>query len=56
VIPGIGIAILAIHWTDGALAHAVTVAACLVIGSLAGWLAYVFVERPLLKATKRERG
>ena len=47
VVPAIGVGIMALHWTSGT-AQALTVAACLVAGSLAGWIVYVLVERPIL--------
>ncbi len=47
VLPAVGVGIMALHWTSGT-AQASTVAACLVAGSLAGWLVYVLVERPIL--------
>jgi peptidoglycan/LPS O-acetylase OafA/YrhL len=51
-LPAVGLAMLALHWTSaGALA--VTVVACLAVGSLAGWLLYVAVERPMLRWTRR---
>jgi exopolysaccharide production protein ExoZ len=47
VVPVVGVGIMALHWTSGT-AQAFTVAACLLAGSLAGWLVYVLVERPIL--------
>jgi exopolysaccharide production protein ExoZ len=51
-LPVLGLGILALHWTTGA-AQAFTVVACLVVGSLAGWLVYVAVERPMLLWMRR---
>jgi exopolysaccharide production protein ExoZ len=52
VVPVVGVGIMALHWTS-ASAQALTVAACLVAGSLAGWVVYACVERPMLLAMKR---
>jgi peptidoglycan/LPS O-acetylase OafA/YrhL len=46
-LPAVGVGIMALHWTGGT-AQAFTVVACLVVGSIAGWLVYVLVERPIL--------
>jgi peptidoglycan/LPS O-acetylase OafA/YrhL len=47
VLPAVGAGIIALHWTAPS-AQGFTVVACLVVGSLAGWLVYVVVERPML--------
>lgn len=52
VVPVVGLGIMALHWTTGT-AQAFTVAACLVAGSLAGWLVFALVERPMLQWMKR---
>ena len=48
VLPAIGLAIAALHWTSPA-GLAFTVAACLLAGSAAGWLVHVGIERPMLR-------
>jgi peptidoglycan/LPS O-acetylase OafA/YrhL len=52
VVPAVGVGIIGLHWT-GATTQVLTVAACLVAGSLAGWLAYILIERPILFWMKR---
>jgi exopolysaccharide production protein ExoZ len=52
ILPAVGVGIVALHWTTPS-AQVFTVAACLVVGSLAGWLVYVVVERPMLLWMKR---
>ncbi len=52
VLPAVGVGIIALHWTAPS-AQVFTVVACLVVGSLAGWLVYVVVERPMLFWMKR---
>lgn len=52
VLPVIGIAIARLHW-DGYAAQTAAVLACLIAGALSGWLAYVCVERPMLRWMKR---
>ena len=55
VLPAVGVGIIALHWTTPS-AQVFTVVACLVVGSLAGWLVYVVVERPMLLWMKRTMG
>ena len=52
VLPIIGIAVSALHW-NGHIAEATTIIACLLVGSLAGWLTYIAVERPVLRHMKQ---
>jgi peptidoglycan/LPS O-acetylase OafA/YrhL len=52
VLPVVGLGIIALHWTS-MTAQAFTVAGCLIAGSLAGWLVYVLIERPILLRMKR---
>lgn len=52
VLPVLGLAVAALHLT-GYVAQAGTVAACLIAGVLAGWLSYMWLERPLLLRMKR---
>lgn len=47
VVPAIGVAFVASHWNTAA-ARAVTVFACLIGASFAGWLLYLVVERPIM--------
>lgn len=54
-LPAVGLGIIALHWTTPA-AEAVTVAACLVVGSLAGWIAFVVLERPMTRSLKNRVG
>ena len=51
-LPAVGLGIIALHW-NSVPAQAFTVVACLVVGSLAGWLAYRWLERPMLLWMKR---
>ncbi len=54
VLPILGIGIAALHWTSaGALVF--TVVACVGVGSLAGWVSYVLIERPLLNLMSQAR-
>jgi peptidoglycan/LPS O-acetylase OafA/YrhL len=52
VVPAIGVGIIALHW-DNATAQALTVGACLVAGSLAGWAVHRLIEQPMLLRMKR---
>lgn len=55
VLPAVGVALIALHWsTLGALT--LTVTACLLVASLAGLLTYVFVERPMTVSLKKQIG
>jgi peptidoglycan/LPS O-acetylase OafA/YrhL len=54
-LPAVGLVIIALHW-ETLTAEAATVVACLVVGSLAGWIAYVVVERPMTAAVKQGAG
>jgi len=55
VLPAVGLGIVALHWETTA-AEAVTVTACLVAGSAAGWIVYVLVERPMTIGPKKRNG
>lgn len=46
VLPVVGLGMIALHWTTSA-AQAFTVVACLAVASIAGWLVFVTVERPM---------
>lgn len=52
VLPVVGLGIIALHSTSVTV-QAFTVAACLVVGSLAGWLVYILVERPMQFSMKQ---
>jgi peptidoglycan/LPS O-acetylase OafA/YrhL len=53
VLPAVGTLMIALLWTTMP-ALVFTVAACLIVGSAAGWLVYALVERPLLIWMKRQ--
>ena len=51
VVPAIGVAFAASHWNTS-MAQSVTVVACLIGASFAGWLLYLGCERPFTAAFK----
>jgi exopolysaccharide production protein ExoZ len=53
VVPVIGLVFIFFHWTNLS-AEVVAVLACLVAGSIVGWIVYVAVERPIMLAVKRQ--
>jgi len=53
VVPVIGLVFVFFHWTDLS-AEVVAVLACLVAGSIVGWIVYMAVERPIMLAVKRQ--
>ena len=51
VVPVLGVIVAWLHWTN-TLAEIVTLAACVAASALGGWLVYVAVEGPMLRAMK----
>jgi exopolysaccharide production protein ExoZ len=52
VVPMIGIFIALMGWS-GAMSQVLTVLVCLALSALVGWMVYLTVERPMLRALKR---
>jgi exopolysaccharide production protein ExoZ len=52
VVPVIGLVFIFFHWT-GVPAEALAAIACLVAGSIVGWVVYMVVERPTMLSLKR---
>jgi exopolysaccharide production protein ExoZ len=53
VLPVVGVGVMSLRVTT-LPAKVLTIIACLVVGALAGWLAYVIVERPMTVWLKRQ--
>jgi peptidoglycan/LPS O-acetylase OafA/YrhL len=51
-LPVLGLVVVFFHWT-ALPAEALTILACLVVGSAVGWVVYVVVERPIMLSVKR---
>jgi exopolysaccharide production protein ExoZ len=54
VLPALGILIGGIGWS-GFAAEGLTVAACLIVSSIVGWVVFVLIENPMLKMLKRNK-
>jgi len=52
VLPVLGLSLVALHWS-GSVAQAFTVAMCLAVGAVTGWLVYSLIEKPMLNWMKR---
>jgi peptidoglycan/LPS O-acetylase OafA/YrhL len=53
IVPVIGLAFVSLSWTS-LPGEAMAVLACLVAGSIVGWLTYLNVERPIMLAVKKQ--